>query len=177
MIVSEMEDTIAEGFKGHRQLLFAHWICFILMRAIDRMAPESALAMRNSPTTFREYDMRQLMGQRRGNRVARQPHQRAPVPESVEEHDEAIRGLAEIELADLEAQQDDPVPDDLLSDSTDEDYKPLPRMPPWAHDYEAEGSSLAPQAPQTDPTLLAILDRMQRHQERKAEEQQRQATA
>ena len=58
VIVSEMEDTIAEGFKGRRQLLFAHWICFILMRAIDRMAPESTLAMRNSPIAFHEYDMR-----------------------------------------------------------------------------------------------------------------------
>ena len=58
MIVSEMEDTIAEGFKGHRQLPFAHWICFILMTTIDRMSPESALAMRDSPIAFHEYDMR-----------------------------------------------------------------------------------------------------------------------
>ena len=44
------------------------------------------------------------MGQSRGNRDTKQPHKRAPVPESVEEQDEAIRGLAETELADLEAQ-------------------------------------------------------------------------
>jgi len=60
--------------------------------------------MRDSPTAFHEYDMHQLMGQSRGNRAARQPHHRAPVLESVEEQDKAIRGLAETELADLEAQ-------------------------------------------------------------------------
>jgi hypothetical protein len=69
-----MEDTIVEGFKGHRQLPFAHWICFILMIAIDMMSPELALAMRDSPIAFHEYDMRQLMGQSRGNRDTRQPH-------------------------------------------------------------------------------------------------------
>ena len=26
LILSEMEDTIAEGFRGHRQLPYAHWI-------------------------------------------------------------------------------------------------------------------------------------------------------
>jgi hypothetical protein len=28
LMLCEMEDTLAEGFKGHRQLLYAHWICF-----------------------------------------------------------------------------------------------------------------------------------------------------
>ena len=26
LLLSEMEDTLAEGFKGHRQLPYAHWI-------------------------------------------------------------------------------------------------------------------------------------------------------
>ena len=52
VIVSEMEDTIAEGFKGHHQLPFAHWICFILMRAIDKMAPESARRCTRHPQSF-----------------------------------------------------------------------------------------------------------------------------
>jgi hypothetical protein len=30
MMLCEMEDTLAEGFKGHRQLPYAHWICFII---------------------------------------------------------------------------------------------------------------------------------------------------
>ena len=43
------------------------------------------------------------------------------MPEIATEQDEAIRALAESELAYLEAQQDDKDEDDL-SDSLDEDY-------------------------------------------------------
>jgi hypothetical protein len=38
--------------------------------------------------------------------------------------------IADTKLAKLEAQQDDPTLDDLPSDSSDEDYQPIPRMPP-----------------------------------------------
>ena len=109
------------------------------------MVPESTATLRDSPTRFLAYDMRQLMGQGRGNRATRQPRQRPIVLETIEEQDEAIRGLAEIELVDLEAQQDDTPLDDLLSDSSDEDYEPVPRMPPpRPHNREASGSNLAP---------------------------------
>jgi hypothetical protein len=30
LMLCEMEDTLAEGFKGHKQLPYAHWICFII---------------------------------------------------------------------------------------------------------------------------------------------------
>jgi hypothetical protein len=30
LMLCEMEDTLAEDFKGHRQLPYAHWICFII---------------------------------------------------------------------------------------------------------------------------------------------------
>jgi hypothetical protein len=30
LMLYEMEDTLAEGFRGHRQLPYAHWICFII---------------------------------------------------------------------------------------------------------------------------------------------------
>jgi hypothetical protein len=57
-----------------------------------------------------------------------------------------------------------------LTDSSDEDYQPIPRMPPWAHNREASGSSSAPpQPPQTNPVLVAILDRMQQEQIRQAQ--------
>jgi len=46
------------------------------------------------------------------------------------------------------------------SDSSDEDYKDIPQMPARRHDHEAGSSSLAPPTPQTDPALLAILERM-----------------
>lgn len=94
VILSEMEDTIAEGFKCHRQLSFAHWICYILMKSIDRMFAESVATMRKTPTTFLVYNKSQLLGAQPGNRVARQPHQTPAVPEIEEEHDETIRFLA-----------------------------------------------------------------------------------
>ena len=58
-----------------------------------------------------------------------------------------------------------------LTDSLDEDYRPIPHMPPCAHDREAGGSSSAPPHPQplqTDPALLAILELMQQDQARLA---------
>ena len=32
LLLSEMEDTIAEGFRGNRQLPYAHWITFLIHR-------------------------------------------------------------------------------------------------------------------------------------------------
>ena len=56
------------------------------------------------------------------------------------------------------------------SDSSDDDYLPIPQMPPRRHDAEAGSSSSAPPAPQTDPALIAILERMQQTQDRQAQE-------
>ena len=56
------------------------------------------------------------------------------------------------------------------SDSSDDDYQPVPRMPPQQHDHEVGSSSSAPPAPQTDPDLLAILERMRQDQARQAQE-------
>ena len=36
LILSEMEDTLAEGFNDHRQLSYAHWITFMIHRAVER---------------------------------------------------------------------------------------------------------------------------------------------
>jgi hypothetical protein len=61
--------------------------------------------------------------------------------------------------------------EDDSSDSLDDDYQPIPRMPPWAHDREAGGSSSAPpKPPQTELALLAILERMRQDQARQAQE-------
>jgi hypothetical protein len=38
LMLCEMEDTLAEGFKGHRQLPYAHWICFLIRCACDLLA-------------------------------------------------------------------------------------------------------------------------------------------
>jgi hypothetical protein len=53
------------------------------------------------------------------------------VPEAEEEQDEAIRAVAEAELAQAEAQPDgDTSPNDFPFDSSDDDYQPIPQMPP-----------------------------------------------
>jgi hypothetical protein len=51
--------------------------------------------------------------------------QRPEVPEIVAEQDETVEGLAEAELADIDTQPADPVEDDATN-STDEDYQPIP---------------------------------------------------
>ena len=56
------------------------------------------------------------------------------------------------------------------SDSSDDDYHDIPQMHPQRHDHEAGSSSSAPPAPQIDPTLLAILERMRQDQARQAQE-------
>jgi hypothetical protein len=52
--------------------------------------------------------------------------QRPDVLETAAEQDETVEGLAEAELADLDAQPVDQAKD-VATDSTDEDYQPIPR--------------------------------------------------
>ena len=40
LLLSEMEDTIVEGFRGHRQLPYTHWITFLIHRAVTMRPPE-----------------------------------------------------------------------------------------------------------------------------------------
>ena len=68
------------------------------------------------------------------------------MPETTAEQDEAIRAIAETELEHLEAQQDDVVKSDP-TDSSNEDYQPIPHMPPCVHDREVGGSSSVPPQP------------------------------
>ena len=39
VILSEMEDTLEEGFRGHRQLPYAHWITFLIHRVVTVRPP------------------------------------------------------------------------------------------------------------------------------------------
>jgi hypothetical protein len=55
LMLCEMEDTLVEGFKGHRQLPYAHWICFIIRSACELPAEIS-----DTTTAFPEYDIQQL---------------------------------------------------------------------------------------------------------------------
>ena len=41
VMLSEMEDTLAEGFRGHRQLPYAYWITFLLQKVVPHKSPET----------------------------------------------------------------------------------------------------------------------------------------
>jgi hypothetical protein len=83
--------------------------------------------------------------------------QRPDVPETAAEQDETVEGLTEAELADLDTQLADLV-EDVATDSTDEDYLPIPRYcSPRSHDHEASGSG---SASRSDPAMVAILERL-----------------
>ena len=58
LILLEVEDTLKDGFKGHRQLLYAHWICFLILQACSHIPPEVVAELTGTTTEFPEYDMR-----------------------------------------------------------------------------------------------------------------------
>jgi hypothetical protein len=113
LIVSEIEDTISESFRGRRQLLYAHWITMLILRA--RPVPLPAHLQReltHSDTVFPHYDPRQM--QRAHHDLGAPPPPRAPrgqvpppsprgtrssgvVIETEEEQDIAIGAFADAE--------------------------------------------------------------------------------
>jgi hypothetical protein len=96
--------------------------------------------------------------------------QRAEVLETAAEQDETIEGLTEAKLANLDAQPADPNEDDT-TDSTDEDYQPIPRYrSPRSHDHEAGSSG---SASRSDPVMVTILERLTQAQERQQVQLQR----
>jgi len=176
MIVSEIEDTISESFRGWRQLPYTHWITLLILRA--RPVPLPAHLQReliDSDTVFPHYDPRQMLRAHHDLRATPPPrapcglvpptsprgtHSTGAVPETEEQQDIAIRAVA-----DAEAEGEF----DFASNSSDDDYQPpVSDLPPRAHDHEAGGSSNA-----TDPAMLAILEGMRADQRRAAEEQAR----
>jgi hypothetical protein len=142
-MLCEMEDTLAKGFKGHHQLPYAHWICFIIRFVCDLPA-EIRVEISDTTTAFTEYDIHQLWASMTREEAPRPgQRQRTEVPEIAVEQDETVEGLAEAEIADLDAQLADPVENDD-TDSKDEDYQPIPRYrSPRSHDHEAGGSGSA----------------------------------
>ena len=57
LLLSEMEDMIAEGFKGRRQLPYAHWITFIILKVVTVRSPEMVVEYRGATTEFPAYNM------------------------------------------------------------------------------------------------------------------------
>ena len=60
--MSEIEDTIAEGFKDCRQLPYAHWLTYLILRArVDPLPPRIQRELTNTVTVFPHYDPRQMI--------------------------------------------------------------------------------------------------------------------
>ena len=57
LLLLEMEDTIAKGFRGHRQLPYAHWITFLIHRAVTMRPPEMLAEYSDATTEFPAYNM------------------------------------------------------------------------------------------------------------------------
>jgi hypothetical protein len=172
LMVSKMEDTLAEGFKGNRQLPYAYWICFLIRSALE-LPSEISDEITETTTVFPEYDIRQLWTSvMREHAPVPGQRERPEVPKIAAEQDATIQGLAEAEFANLDAQPAD-IAEDEASDSTDEDYQPIPRYrSPRPHDHETGGSG---SASHSDPTMVAILERLTQAQERQELQLQRQA--
>ena len=121
LLLLEMEDTIAEGFKGRRQLPYAHWVTFLMLQCVHIRTPELVAEYRAATTEFPAYNMAQRIRHNTPQAPA-QPSRRPNIPESVAQQDEIIRGIVATEEEELEAQQE--MSD--TSDSSDEDYREIP---------------------------------------------------
>jgi hypothetical protein len=85
LMLCEMEDTLAEGFKGHRQLPYAHWICFIIRTACE-LPTEIRAEISDTTTAFPEYDIFQLWASvTREQAPGPRRRQRLDVPETAAE--------------------------------------------------------------------------------------------
>ena len=76
-----MEDTIAKGFRGHRQLPYAHQITFLIHRVVTVRPPEMLAEYSGATTEFPAYNMTQMI--RHSTPTApSQPRRRPEVPET-----------------------------------------------------------------------------------------------
>jgi len=108
LLLSEMEDTIAEGFRGHRQLPYAHWITFLIHRAVTVRLPSSLLIVvlakySGATTEFPTYNLTQMIHHSTPSAPS-QPRHRPEVPETAGQQDDTIRGIAATEKEQLDAQ-------------------------------------------------------------------------
>ena len=76
-----MEDTIAEGFRGHGQLPYAHWITFLIHRAVTVRPPEMLTEYSGATTEFSAYNMTQMIRHSTPTTPS-QPRRRPEVPET-----------------------------------------------------------------------------------------------
>ena len=103
LLLSKMEDTIAESFRRHRQLPYAHWITWLIHRAVIVRLPEMLAEYSGATIEFPAYNMTQMI--RHGTPTApSQPRRRPDIPKCAAQEDEIIRGIAATEEEQLEAQ-------------------------------------------------------------------------
>ena len=76
-----MEDTIVESFKGRRQLPYAHWITFLMLKAVQVRTPKMVAEYRGATTEFLAYNMAQRI-RHSTPQAPTQPSRRPDVPES-----------------------------------------------------------------------------------------------
>ena len=81
LLLSKMEDTIAKGFRGHRHLPYAHWITFLIHRAVTVRPPEMLAEYSGATTEFPVYNMTQMI-HHSAVRTPSQPRHRPEVPKS-----------------------------------------------------------------------------------------------
>ena len=81
LLLSEMEDTIAEGFKGRRQLPYAHWITFLMLKAVSVRTPEMVVEYRGAIIEFLAYNMARRI-RHSTPQAPTQPRRCPDVPES-----------------------------------------------------------------------------------------------
>ena len=138
-LLSEMEDTIAEGFRGHRQLPYAHWITFLIHRAVTVRPPEMLAEYSGATIEFPTYNLTQMIRHSTPT-MPSQPRRRLEVPETIAQQDDTIRGIAATEEEQLDAQQEGMVE----SDPSDSSYWDIPLMPARRHDHQAGSSNSVP---------------------------------
>ena len=76
-----MEDTLAEGFRGHSQLPYAHWITFLIRKVVTAKSPETMAEYTGATTEFPPYNMTQML-RHSTMRTPSQPRHRLEVPET-----------------------------------------------------------------------------------------------
>ena len=135
--MSEIEDTIGEGFSGRRQQPYTHWITLLILCA--RPEPLPAHLQRELTDTdmvFPHYNPRHMLRVHHNLRAPPLPALRGPVPPPSPRTTCCLRAVPETEeeqdiaigaFADAEAVEEF----EFASDSLDDDYRlPVLDLPP-----------------------------------------------
>jgi hypothetical protein len=152
-LICEIEGTVLDGLRAHRQLPYAHYVSHFcqLIRP-----PQFQGTLEASRLVFGTY----------------RPAPEDPVPAPTPVFDTQAEDIA---LHQFEAQ-------DTAVDDDDDDFgippPPPPPMPPRSHDHEAGSSHATPAAPPAiDPGLASILQTLTQQHAHLAAEQTRQVAA